>query len=285
MRSSVSEPLPITQPSKSPTSMAAVPTVAVLSMKGGVGKTTVTLGLASAAAARRMSVLVIDLDPQGNTTMGLAVDSPAFTMNDVLADARPGVANDALATSPWGESVHVLAANRALEHRNQPEGAYSAQRLRIALGSIPNRYDLVLIDCPPSLGEMTRNALHAATDAVIVTEPSYFSLHGAEEALGAVRLIQSTTNPGLRTVSIVLNKARPTVAEHRHRIAELQDAYGTLVNPVVVPERLAIAQAEGAGIPIHAWESPAGAELAKLFDTLLDQYLPRRPFFRWGPFS
>lgn len=264
--------------------MTPVPTIAVLSMKGGVGKTTVTLGLASAAAARRMSVLVIDLDPQGNATMGLAVDSPAFTMNDVLADARPGIATDALVTSGWG-SVEVLAADRALEHRNQPEGDYSAQRLRIALGGLTSRYDLVLIDCPPSLGEMTRNALHAATDALIVTEPSYFALHGAEEALAAVRLVQRTTNPALRSVSIIVNKARPSVAEHRHRITELTDAYGADVNAVMIPERLAIAQAEGAGIPIHGWESPAGVELAKLFDALLDQYVPRRPIFRWGPMS
>jgi len=265
--------------------MADVPTIAVLSMKGGVGKTTVTLGLASAAAARGHSVLVIDLDPQGNASMGLAVDEPAFTMNDVLADARPGIAEQALTPSPWGEKVHVLAADRSLEHRNQAEGNYSAQRLRIALASLPSRYDLVVIDCPPSLGEMTRNALHAATSAVIVTEPSYFALHGAEQALEAVQLVQSTTNPGLRQVSIVVNKARTTVAEHRHRIAELTDAYGSFVNTVMIPERQAIAQAEGAGVPIHAWDSPAGAELSTQFDLLLDQYLPRRPVFRWGPFQ
>lgn len=265
--------------------MARVPTIAVLSMKGGVGKTTVTLGLASAAAARGLSVLVIDLDPQGNATMGLAVENPAFTMNDVLADARPGIAQQARTTSPWGAKVDVLAADRSLEHRNLPEGDYSAQRLRIALGGIPADYDVVLIDCPPSLGEMTRNALQAATAAIVVTEPSYFALHGAEQALIAVQLVQGSSNPALRSVSIVLNKTRPAVAEHRARIAELQDAYGDHLNAIVIPERLAIAQAEGAGVPIHGWDSPAGAELSKLFDALLDQYLPSRPIFRWGPFS
>lgn len=262
--------------------MAFVPTIAVLSMKGGVGKTTVTLGLTSAAVARGLSVLVVDLDPQGNATMGLAIDWPVFTMNDVLADARPGIADQACSASPWGSNVHVLAADRSLEHRNMPEGQYSAQRLRIALGGLPAKYDVVLIDCPPSLGEMTRNALQAATAAIVVTEPSYFALHGAEQALEAVQLVQATSNPGLRNVSIVLNKTRPTVAEHRARIAELEEAYGDHVNAIVIPERLAIAQAEGAGVPIHQWDSPAGAELAKLFDALLNQYLPRRPIFRWG---
>ena len=251
-----------------------MPTVAVLSMKGGVGKTTVTLGLASAALARRFRVLVIDLDPQGNSTMGLGVDSPTFTMNDVLADPRPGVASDALTDSSWDRLVQVLAADRALEHRNTIEGEHSSQRLRVALGGLPARYDLVLIDCPPSLGEMTRNALTAATSALIVTEPSYFALHGAEQALEAVDVIRATSNPALRASTVVVNRARTTVADHRQRIAELREAYGSLVSETMVPERNAIPQAEGAGIPIHAWDSPAGKELAGVFDALLDQIAP-----------
>lgn len=109
-------------------------TLAVLSMKGGVGKTTVTLGMASAAWQRGERVLVIDLDPQGNATMGLGVANPEFTMNDVLADPRPGIAADAIVDSAWGNRVQVLAADRALEHRNTIEGPLSSQRLRIALG-------------------------------------------------------------------------------------------------------------------------------------------------------
>ena len=192
-------------------------TLAVLSMKGGVGKTTVTLGMASAAWQRGERVLVIDLDPQGNATMGLGVANPEFTMNDVLADPRPGIAADAIVDSAWGNRVQVLAADRALEHRNTIEGPLSSQRLRIALGNLPRQYDLVLIDCPPSLGEMTRNALHAATDALVVTEPAYFALAGAEQAVEAVDVIRLASNPMLNPARIVLNRVRPTVAEHRNR--------------------------------------------------------------------
>ena len=251
-----------------------MPTFSIVSMKGGVGKTSVTLGLASAAWSRGHRVLVVDLDPQANATMGLKVESPAFTINDVLADARPGIAIDAISPSPWGTKVHVLAAERALEHRNTVEGRHSSLRLRASLASLPRSYDIVLIDCPPSLGELTRNALSASDCALIVTEPGFFALRGAEQAVEAAEVIRSSTNPLMRPAAIVVNKARPSVAEQRMRIEELRSTYGKLVSDHVIPERNAIQQAEAAGMPIHAWDSPAGTELAGVFDALYDELMP-----------
>ena len=146
-------------------------TVAVLSMKGGVGKSTVVLGLASAAWDRGLRTLVIALDPQANASMALDITDPGFSTSDVLADARPGVAADAVVPSGWGDTVQVIPAERSLEHRNVAEGRNSALRLRTALATLPKSYDLVLIDCPPSLGELTRNALSTADRAIVVTEP------------------------------------------------------------------------------------------------------------------
>jgi len=242
-------------------------------MKGGVGKTTVTLGLASAAWNRGLKVLIIDLDPQANSTMGLGVVNPPFTTNDVLADARPGIAVDAILPTPWGPNVHVIAAERSLEHRNNREGAYSELRMKSALANVPRSYDIVLIDCPPSLGELTRNALSASDAALVVTEPGYFALHGAQQAVEAVEVIRGSTNPTLRTSTILVNRMRITVAEHRARIQELRETFGALVSPVMVPERNAIPQSEGAGAPIHAWDSPAGRELSGIFDQLLENLL------------
>lgn len=250
-----------------------MPVISVLSMKGGVGKTTVTLGLASAAWKQGLRALVIDLDPQANATMGLAIDHPPFTVNDVLADARPGIALDAILPSGWGQQVHAIASERSLEHRNTREGNYSEMRLKTALANVPRQYEVVLLDCPPSLGELTRNALCASDAALVVTEPGYFALHGAEQAVEAIDVIRVSTNPRLRTASILMNRARTNVADHRLRIAELQDAFGPLVSPIMIPERNAIPQSEGAGIPIHAWDSPAGRELSTLFDQLLEQLM------------
>ena len=251
-----------------------MPTIAVLSMKGGVGKSTITLGLASVAWERGHRALIVDLDPQANATMGLDVLAPVFTTNDVLADARPGVAVDAVTGTGWAPHIKVIAAERALEHRNINEGRHSALRLRASLASLPRSYDLVVIDCPPSLGELTRNALSAADLAVVVTEPGYFALHGAAQALEAVEIIRGTTNPGLRVATIVINRARPHLAEQRVRINELREAYGSLVSPTVLPERTSVPQAQGAGIPIHAWHSPGAREISELFEDIYDEILP-----------
>lgn len=249
-------------------------TLAVLSLKGGVGKSTVTLGLAGAAWARDMSVLVVDLDPQANATAALDVPPHVFTASDVLADRRQGVAADAIVPSGWGSRVHVLPSEEALAHRNVPEGPDSAARLRITLTGVAERYDLVLLDCPPSLDELTRNALAAADLALIVTEPGFFALQGAARALQAIEVARGSLNLRLQPAGIIVNRVRANTNEHRHRLDELTTAYPTLLLDPVIPERSAVQQAQGAGVPIQAWPAPGAQDVVDAFDDLLDQVLP-----------
>jgi chromosome partitioning protein len=245
------------------------PVVAVLSLKGGVGKTTVTLGLASAAMRENRRVLVIDLDPQANATAGLSVSEPVeYTTSDVLYDGRTGVALDAVTPSGWGANVDVIPAETSLEHRAVPTGADPVRRLQRALRGTVEGYDLVLLDCPPSLGELTRNALFAATQAVVVTEPSFFAVQGAQQAVEAVTVARREGNPGLQVVAIVPNRARARLSEHRYRLEELQSVFGGTVTEAI-GERTAIQQAQGAGVPIHAWRSTGARTAARTFDELL----------------
>ncbi|TAK68518.1 MAG: ParA family protein [Actinomycetota bacterium] len=250
-----------------------MPIVAVTSLKGGVGKSTITLGLAGAAWELGLRVLVVDLDPQANSTATLDPVDARLSVGDVLADARPGIAADAIVASGWGRGVELLASEQALEHRNARETHGSSHRLRVALDGVADRYDVVLVDCPPSLGELTRNGLAAAQRALIVTEPGFFALQGAAQALEAVAVVRDTTNLALRAAGIVVNRLRPSLREHVFRLDELRRTYGGLVLDPPVLERAAVAQAQGACVPVQAWRSPGIGEVIDAFDDLLDELL------------
>ncbi len=244
--------------------------LSVLSLKGGVGKTSVTLGLASAAHARGLRTLVIDLDPQANSSVVLDPQHVQFTSNDVLADGRSGIMEQAIVTSGWGENIQLVASERALEHRAVPEGAGNV-RLRVTMQGLTG-YDLVLIDTPPALGELTRNALTASDLGLVVTEPSLFALQGAQQALDAMSVVRDT-NLRLQVAGIVVNRVRPTSSEHRYRMAELALAYGDLLWQPPLPDRAVLQQAAGACTPVHAWRTQAGREVARIFDNYLDLVL------------
>ena len=257
--------------------------VSVISLKGGVGKTSVTLGLAGAAWDRGLQVLVVDLDPQANATLALDPAKVGYTTNDVLADARAGVLLDAIVGSGWGAGVDVAAAEPGLELRNTPERD-GALRLRKAMRGLPDLgYALVLVDSPPSLGELTRNALTASHRALVVTEPSLFAVRAASAALEAVEVVRASNNLRLRPAGVVVNRTRAGRGEHEFRVAELTDAYGALVLTPTLPERTAIAQSQGACVPVQRWHTPGAREVAGIFETYLDHVLETDP--AEGPLS
>lgn len=255
----------------------------VLSLKGGVGKTSVVLGLASAALHRAISTLVVDLDPQSNATLTLDVPSPAGgTVATVLAGADPGPdpgsIADAVVGSGWGDRLRVIPGSEAAEQHNHPDPARGALgRLRHALTLVVPAPDLVLIDCPPSLGQLTRSGLVASTRAVLVTEPGLYAVTGVQRAMEAVEDERHHHQPDLQVAGIVINRVRAGSAEHAYRVTELQELFGPLVLSPTLPDRSAIQQAQGAGLPVHRWPSAGGREVAKAFDVLLDRLLDPRP--------
>ena len=150
----------------------------------------------------------------------------------------------------------------------------SALRLRRALRGVADEYDLVLMDSPPSLGEITRNGLAAATHAVVVTEPGYFALRGAEQALEAVTVVRDHTNLRLRALGVVVNRMRRTLAEHKYRWQEIADAYPHLLVSPAIPERSIIQRAEGAGVPFRN-AGRSGTGVGKVFDQVFGELYDR----------
>lgn len=255
------------------TQSADTSVVAVLSLKGGVGKTSVVLGLAGAALDRGIPTLVVDMDPQANATSSLDPQAAPYSMSDVLHDARPGIAGDAIVKSCWGRSLALLPSERALEHRAAESGPGSQLRLRTALEGAIDEYPLVLIDCPPNLGELTRNALYAANAALVVTEPSFFAVQSAAQALDAVQVARNSGHQDLNVLGILATRIRPRFAEHAYRMTELREAFGDLVlNPI--PDRAAIAQAQGACVPVQRWRSASARAASDAFADLLELTLP-----------
>jgi chromosome partitioning protein len=257
-----------------------VQTVAVLSLKGGVGKTTVVLGLASAAMRRGVRTLVVDLDPQCNATACLEPEDTGSGLNEVLADPRPAVLRSAIAGSAWGEEVDVLVGSEDAEVHNGHHESGQLTRLTEALselgtlvdaGELP--YQLVLLDCPPSLGGLTRSALVAADRALLVTEPTIFAVSGVQRAFEAVQAEREKNNPRLQPLGVVVNRVRPRSHEHQFRLQELREIFGPLVMPVALPDRLAVQQAQGACLPIHQWGTPGAREVSLAFNVLLARTL------------
>ncbi len=250
----------------------------VLSLKGGVGKTSVVLGLAGAAADAGMRTLVVDVDPAAYASLLLGADAADFTLNDVLHDGREGVLGDAVQKTPWHDHLFVVPSEMALENRNG-EGEKIRPRLARTMQGVDD-FDLVLFDTPPALGALTTATLIAADRAVVVTEPEVLGVVGAAKALEAVDVVRRSYNEALRPAGVIVNKVRP-VREHTFRVEEITEVYPDLVWQPVVPYRSVTASSQGAFIPVQQWKSAAATEMAATYVTLLEQLLASAP--RLGP--
>ncbi len=255
-----------------------MPVLAVVNQKGGVGKTTVALGLAATAWARRLDCLVIDLDPQGNATTGLGIWDPPFSVDQALAEERPGVIAGLRVSSSWpsedGRPPSVVPATSALTAREpqlltDPIGAQD--RLGVALEGID--HELVIIDCPPSLGLLTVNGLFAADRALIVTEPGAWASDGVGQILLTVSRIAGRRADTLAVAGVAVNRLGRT-RDARYWDEQLRADHGDIVLPPV-HMRAAVPEASAGSLPIHALGSrPGAAEAAEEFEQLFDLVFP-----------
>ncbi len=246
---------------------------AILNAKGGVGKTTVTLGLASAAQAAGVSTLVVDLDPQGSATWALRPDlgrGELVTIGDALADGSVGAAAAAVRASGWGPGVDVIAATPALVER-EADRPRREPHLRLArvLEGVSDGHDLVLFDCAPTLGRVTTWGLAACDAALLVTEPSALSARGLDVVDDRLAELSEELGRPVPVAGVVVNRVPGRGNEASRQLARIRSAVGvrSLWEPFV-PSRVALNEALSDGTPIHWWGA-RGAEAAEAFDALL----------------
>jgi chromosome partitioning protein len=242
--------------------MAACRVYAIAQQKGGVGKTTTAINLSAALAERGHEVLLVDLDPQGALTAGVGHNPLALgrTIYDVLRDGQARLI-DVIQTSPAG--LHLAPANIDLA-ASEIELASEPGRERILaekLLPVLGRYDFILIDCPPSLGLLTLNALTAATDVLIPVQTQYFALRGLDLLFSTIQKVKARINPGLSVRGIVPTMVDGRTIHSREVLEELRNTYAQLVCKTAIPQTIKIADAQVAAQSIHAFApSSAAAE-------------------------
>ena len=231
----------------------------IANQKGGVGKTTTTVNMAAGLAMVGQRVLMVDLDPQGNATMGSGVDKRQMSLS--IYDVLLGGADIAQArvASYWGEDpirqkipiYDVLGANRDLAGAEIElvEIEHRENRLRHALAKVDADYDFVLIDCPPSLSLLTLNGLCAAHGVVVPMQCEYFALEGLTDLVNTIKQVHANLNRDLKIIGLLRVMFDPRITLQQQVSDQLKDHFGDKVFNTIIPRNVRLAEAPSYGLP------------------------------------
>lgn len=253
-------------------SMARV--LAVANQKGGVGKTTTTVNLAAGLAQAGQRVLLVDLDPQGNATMGSGIDKRGalHTVYHVLLGLSE-LATARLRSDSGG--YDLLPANRELAGAEIELVGIERRELRLkeALAGISADYDYILIDCPPSLSLLTINGLVAADAVLIPMQCEYYALEGLSDLVGTIKRVRAHLNPGLEIAGLLRTMYDPRNTLSLQVSQQLESHFGDKVYQTLVPRNVRLAEAPSYGVPAVVWDKTSKG--AQAYIALAEEILTR----------
>jgi chromosome partitioning protein len=238
--------------------------IAITNQKGGVGKTTTSINLAASFAAMKRKVMLIDLDPQGNATVGSGVHKSEIKYSSKQVLCNEADIKDALISTTGGFDLLATSQELIVAEMQLLQLAQREQRLKMILDAIKANYDYILIDCPPSLSILTVNALVASDSVLIPIQCEYYALEGLTGLLNTVEEIRSTINPGLEIEGLLR-----TMYDGRNRLAldvsaQLLAHFPERVYRTVIPRNVRLAEAPSHGTPILHYDEKSQGALAYL---------------------
>ena len=247
--------------------------IAVVNQKGGVGKTTTCVNLTAALQALGRKVLLCDFDPQANATSGLGVDKRKLraSVYDVVVNETP--VTDAIVSTPYGDVLPSAAdlAGAAVELISMES---PTQKLKQALAAVKDNYDLILIDCPPSLEMLTLNALAAAEGILVPVQCEYYALEGLTDLMNTLRLVKKRINPHLEIFGVALTMFDGRTNFSNQVAQEVRRHFPGKVFATVIPRNVRLAEAPSHGLPVTVYDKYSrGAEAYKAMAAEIEKKL------------